>query len=70
MVDLAEAKEGSMSEDVRIRLAADSEAELQEDIERYKRSYPFVGYDTRVMQTFTDEKGKYVAIMSRMSSCD
>ena len=59
-----------MSEDVRIRLAADSEAELEEDIERYKRSYPFVGYDTRVMQTFIDEKGKYVAIMSRMSSCD
>lgn len=59
-----------MAEDVRIRFSADSEEELQEDIERYKRSYPFLGYDTRVMQTFTDEKGKYVAIMSRLSSCD
>ena len=59
-----------MSKDIRVLLSADSSAELQEDIERYQRSYPHMGYDTRVISTHTDEKGKYCAIISRLDSCD
>ena len=59
-----------MPKDMRVRLKADSSAELQEDIERYKTQYPTIAYDTRVISTHNDEDGTYVAILSRLDSCD
>jgi uncharacterized protein (UPF0335 family) len=58
-----------MPKDVRIRLEADSSAELQEDIDRYHNSYPSIGYDTKVIKTDLED-GKYIAYVSRLDSCD
>ncbi len=58
-----------MPKDVRYRIEADSSHELQNAILRYKESYHPLAYDTRVIKT-TQEDAKYVAYVSRMSSCD
>lgn len=58
-----------MPKDIRGRLEAESSAELQEDIDRYYRMYPSLGYDTKVIKTALEDN-KYVAYMSRMDSCD
>ena len=59
-----------MPKDMRVLLTADSSGELQEDVEKYQRAYPNIAYDTRLIRTYTDEKGKYCAIISRLDSCD
>jgi uncharacterized protein (UPF0335 family) len=58
-----------MPKDIRRRLEAESSSELQEDIDRYYRMYPSLGYDTKVIKTDLEDN-KYVAYMSRMDSCD
>jgi len=58
-----------MPKDIRIRLEADSSAELQDDVDRYQMSYPSLGYDTKVISTSLED-GKYIAYVSRLDSCD
>ncbi len=58
-----------MPKDVRHRIEADTSEELQKAVDAYHNQYPYLGYDTRLIKT-TQEDDKYVAYMSRLSSCD
>lgn len=58
-----------MPKDIRIRLEANSSAELQDDIDRYQGFYPSLGYDTKVISTSLEDD-KYIAYVSRLDSCD
>lgn len=56
---------------VKVEYEADSEAELQEMIDRYMWHYPRWGYDTSVDSKYYDqERNVYVARLSRLNSCD
>jgi len=55
----------------RVVLEADSQEELDIQIDWYMTRYHPLGYDTRVdRQQYNEETQKYEAHISRLSSCD
>lgn len=59
-----------MAKDIKYVIRANTDEELQEHIENYKKAYPPLGYDTRILSKAREDSGVYVATMSRLSSCD
>jgi hypothetical protein len=54
---------------IRTKLEAQTREQLQEQIDKYLRSYPPPGYGTYVDQV-TEVNGMWVATISRSRSCD
>jgi len=55
---------------ISVVLTANEKRSLDREIENYARSYPPLGYDTRVRRVYENEDGCHYAHVERNESCD
>jgi hypothetical protein len=55
---------------ISVVLTANDERSLDREVEKYKTSYPPLGYDTRVRRVSINEDGCHYAHVERNESCD
>ena len=55
---------------ISVVLTANDEKSLDIEVEKYKTSYPPLGYDTRVRRVSVNEDGFHYAHVERNESCD
>jgi len=55
---------------IKVVLTANDEKSLDREVEEYKATYPYLGYDTRVLRVSVNEDGCHYAHVERLESCD